>query len=69
MGKRNFGVMFSAVIAHSDRQRSTADLLTAGNFTAVLGLGDHQYPSGALADLTPTTTRPGDGPRPRPIPR
>ena len=32
-------------------QAATADLLTAGNFTAVLGLGDHQYPSGALADF------------------
>jgi acid phosphatase type 7 len=32
-------------------QAATADLLTAGNFTAVLGLGDHQYPSGALGDF------------------
>jgi acid phosphatase type 7 len=32
-------------------QAATAGLLTAGNFTAVLGLGDHQYPSGALADF------------------
>jgi len=32
-------------------QAATADLLTAGNFTAVLGLGDHQYPSGALDDF------------------
>ena len=32
-------------------QAATADLLAAGNFTAVLGLGDHQYPSGALADF------------------
>jgi len=30
-------------------QAATADLLTAGNFTAVLALGDNQYPSGALA--------------------
>jgi hypothetical protein len=32
-------------------QAATADLLAAGNFTAVLGLGDHQYPSGALDDF------------------
>jgi hypothetical protein len=32
-------------------QAATADLLAAGDFTAVLGLGDHQYPSGALADF------------------
>jgi hypothetical protein len=32
-------------------QAATADLLAAGGFTAVLGLGDHQYPSGALADF------------------
>jgi len=32
-------------------QAATADLLAAGNFTAVLGLGDHQYPSGALGDF------------------
>jgi acid phosphatase type 7 len=32
-------------------QAATADLLAAGNFSAVLGLGDHQYPSGALGDF------------------
>ena len=32
-------------------QAATADLLAAGNFAAVLGLGDLQYPSGALADF------------------
>jgi acid phosphatase type 7 len=32
-------------------QAATADLLAAGNFTAVLGLGDHQYPSGGLTDF------------------
>jgi acid phosphatase type 7 len=32
-------------------QAATADLLAAGGFTAVLGLGDHQYPSGALVDF------------------
>jgi len=32
-------------------QAATSDLLIAGNLTAVLGLGDHQYPSGALADF------------------
>jgi acid phosphatase type 7 len=32
-------------------QAATADLLAAGNFTAVLSLGDHQYPSGALDDF------------------
>jgi acid phosphatase type 7 len=32
-------------------QAATADLLAAGNFTAVLGLGDHQYPTGALIDF------------------
>jgi hypothetical protein len=30
-------------------QAATADLLANGGFTAVLGLGDHQYPDGALA--------------------
>jgi hypothetical protein len=32
-------------------QAATADLLAAGDFTAILPLGDDQYPSGALADF------------------
>jgi len=32
-------------------QAATSDLLVEGNFTAVLTLGDNQYPAGALADF------------------